>query len=192
MAIDLKLTADMLKLIASNADQKIILGLQTPLNRYLPKYGIDEYLEVAHFLGQAAEETAGFKTLNEYGDNDYFTRHYEGRSDLGNTQPGDGARFHGRGIFQITGRHNYDTLGHKIGIDLVKNPTLAGEPETAVILACEFWVSRNLSAFAKADDVFHVSSRINGINRKTNEPNGLNDRKAYTAKAKSVIKGLWP
>jgi predicted chitinase len=188
----MNITSAILKQIAPQANQDIIDGLAPALNEQLDKYGINKFLSVAHFLGESAEETAGFKTLNEYGNTAYFTAHYEHRDDLGNTHPGDGALFHGRGIFQLTGRSNYFTMGQKIGIDLIAHPEQAADPDVAVTIACEYRNGRGLNAYALADDIFHVAARINGINRKTGEPNGFADRKVYTAKAKTAIKALFP
>jgi len=67
---------------------------------------------------------------------------YENRADLGNTQPGDGWRFHGRGYLQYTGRDNYETYGRKFGVDLAGNPDLAAEPRTAAKLAVAYWEDR--------------------------------------------------
>jgi hypothetical protein len=71
--------------------------------------------------------------------NAYLTRMYEGRDDLGNSQPGDGIRFAGRSFIQITGRSNYTTYGRKLGLDLVSNPDGALDPTVAArILAVYF------------------------------------------------------
>lgn len=85
---------------------------------------------------------------------------YEGRRDLGNTEPGDGWKFHGRGYFQYTGRHNYSEYGAKFGVDLVGNPDLAADPKTAAALAIAYWqdkVPHNLR-----EDVVGAARIING------------------------------
>ena len=64
---------------------------------------------------------------------------YEGRRDLGNTEPGDGWRYHGRGYFQYTGRYNCTRYGRKFGVDLAGDPDLAAEPELAARLAIQYW-----------------------------------------------------
>ena len=103
-------------------------GLVQYLPEYLKKYGIDTELELAHFLAQAAHESDHFRTLTEYASGSA----YEGRRDLGNVYPGDGRRFKGRGIFQLTGRANYTAMGKILGVDLVNNPHLASTPEISV------------------------------------------------------------
>lgn len=67
---------------------------------------------------------------------------YENRPDIGNTEPGDGWRFHGRGYLQYTGRDNYERYGERFGVDLANNPDLAAEPQTAANLAVAYWQDR--------------------------------------------------
>lgn len=167
----------MIKAIAPNSREEIIGPLVGYLNKYMPKYGVDNYLRVCHFLAQAAHEAASFRTLEEYASG----AAYEGRKDLGNTQRGDGVRYKGRGIFQLTGRANYRDIGKKIGMDLENNPELAESPEVSVLTALEYWRSRNLSTLADADNVELITRRING------GLNGFEDRKKYLARCKQVI-----
>lgn len=171
------ITKEMLKKIAPNSKDAIISALVEPLNEHLPKYGVDTHLRVTHFLSQASHETAGFKTLEEYASG----QAYEARKDLGNTQPGDGKKYKGRGIFQLTGRANYNTFGKKIGKDLEGNPHLAGDAETSVLIALEYWNNKKLSLLADKDDVTAITKKING------GLNGIEDRKKYLAKAKKII-----
>jgi len=117
--------------------------------------------QLAQFLAQACVETANFVTLVEYGNAEYFDR-YDGREDLGNTQPGDGFRYRGRGIFQITGRANYETYGAKIGLDLEGDPDQAATPDIAVWTACLYWDGHALSRYADAGDIMTITRRING------------------------------
>jgi len=171
-------------------------GLVDWINKLCPSYEIDTPKEYAHFLAQACHETDHFKTLREYASG----KAYEGRIDLGNTQPGDGVRFKGRGIFQTTGRANYLQLGIKKGRrDLfINSPELLEQPEYAVWSACEYWNTRNLNDPANhADDdilkkkykgtildvspIEFISITING------GYNGMDDRKKYYAIARSVL-----
>lgn len=85
---------------------------------------------------------------------------YEGRRDLGNTQPGDGWNFHGRGYFQYTGRHNYAEYGRKFGVDLTGNPDIAAEPQIAATLAIAYW--KNKVPQNMREDVVSAARIING------------------------------
>lgn len=85
---------------------------------------------------------------------------YEGRRDLGNTQPGDGWNFHGRGYFQYTGRHNYTEYGRKFGVDLIGNPDIAAEPQMAATLAIAYW--KNKVPQNMREDVVSAARIING------------------------------
>ena len=166
------------------------------MNELCPSYEIDTAREYGHFLAQACHETDHFKTLREYASGSA----YEGRADLGNTQPGDGIRFRGRGIFQTTGRANYLQLGIKKGRrDLfINTPELLEQPEYAVWSACEFWKTRGLNDVANHRDsdvlkkkyrgniidvspVEYISLTING------GYHGMEERKKFYALAQQVL-----
>jgi putative chitinase len=171
------ITKEILKKIAPGANEKIISDLEHYFDEYLQKYNINTYLRVCHFLAQCAHESANFRTLEEYATG----AAYEGRKDLGNVNPGDGRRYKGRGIIQLTGRANYRTYGQRLGYPLEDQPLLAMDPKVSVQTACEYWNSKNLSEFADKDDLLTITKRING------GTNGLDDRKAKLALAKQVI-----
>jgi putative chitinase len=181
-----------------------IAGAATPLmpdladwmNQTCPGYEIDAPQEYCHFLAQACHETDRFRTLREYASGSA----YEGRADLGNTQPGDGVRFKGRGIFQTTGRGNYLQLGIKQGRRdmFINNPELLEQPQYAVWSACEYWKTRGLNDAANHPDsdvlkkkyrgniidvspVEFISITING------GYNGMEERKKYYALAQSIL-----
>jgi len=177
----IQITPQILLGIAPQGNRQLIEGITPFLNQYLPQYGIDTLLRLDHFIGQAAEETAGFRVLVEYASGN----EYEGRTDLGNTQPGDGPRFKGRGIFQLTGRFNYAKMSSKLNVDLVNNPELAATPEIAVRTACEYWTSHGLSELADNDDLEGITRRING------GTNGINDRELFTDRADNVFSPLF-
>ena len=101
--------------------------------------------------------------------------------DLGNTQPGDGYKYRGRGFLQITGRAAYREMGKRIGTDLEANPDLAGQPLGALMTAAAFWDSRKLNTYADQDNIEIITKRING------GQNGLADRKA---RYKAAV-GIW-
>lgn len=171
------ITREMIKKIAPNSKEEIVGPLVGYLNKHMPKYEVNTYLRVCHFLAQAAHEAASFRTLEEYASG----AAYENRKDLGNVNKGDGIRYKGRGIFQLTGRANYRRIGQLIGFDLENNPELAESPEVSVLTALEYWKSRGLNAFADADNVERITRLING------GLNGFEDRKQYLAKCKQVI-----
>lgn len=153
-----------------------------PVAAALTANGIDTPLRRAHFLAQVGHESLDLRYQEEIADG----RAYEGRADLGNTQPGDGPRFKGRGLIQLTGRANYTAYGRDRGRDFVTgdNPGLiASDPRLAVDVACWFWTRTGLNALADRDDVEAVTRRING------GLNGLDDRKARLAVAKWFMVG---
>lgn len=171
------ITKEILRKLAPTAKEDIISHLAQHLDEQLAKYDIGSYLRVCHFLAQAAHESAGFRTLEEFASG----AAYEGRADLGNVRPGDGRRYKGRGIFQLTGRANYRVMGQKLGVDLEGKPELASDPMISIKTACEYWNSRKLSIYADLDDVRTITKKING------GYNGFEDRKNYLTKAKTII-----
>lgn len=175
-------TALVFSVCAAEKDN-IVTPLVDAMNTWLPKAGIILPIELAHFLGQSAVESAYFTTLTEFASGEA----YEGRRDLGNTEEGDGRRFKGRGIFETTGRYNYEVEGRAIGVDLIAHPERAAEPEIAVRLAIDFWHRRNLGLYARRDDCESVSARINGRNKRTGLPNAYADRLHYTQAFKKAL-----
>lgn len=148
----------------------------------LKQYGLDTVEKQAHFWAQMAHETGGFRWPEELGGREYFRR-YDGRKDLGNTQPGDGYRFKGRGFIHLTGRHNYKKFGDRIGEDLVNNPEKAAEPEIALKIALEYWKDRGLNDLAEKGDIVGITRRING------GLNGLQDRRRYYDVFRDIFAG---
>jgi putative chitinase len=145
---------------------------------HFPAYGImDSEQRLAHFMAQLVHESGSFRYMEEIASG----QAYEGRANLGNTEPGDGKRFKGRGPIQVTGRANYRTFGRKIGIDIERHPEIAGIPSIGLHLALEYWKDRKLNERADADDVLGITKRING------GTNGLEDRKAHLAKIKGWL-----
>ncbi|MFO1147817.1 MAG: hypothetical protein U1E62_05505 [Alsobacter sp.] len=175
-----------LRRIVPTARSSIVVQLCDAFEKHWLKYEITTPERQAHFIAQAAHETAGFTTLEELGRPAYFKRYdpctVTGKR-LGNTQPGDGLRYKGRGIFQLTGRANYAAYGARLKLPLVDDPDLAAIPENSVRVACEYWKARGLNAWADRDDVREITRRING------GQNGLSDRMRYLAQAKAVLAG---
>jgi len=160
-----------------------------PLNATFDKYEINTPKRQAAFIGQCQHESNNFKTLEEnlhysaaalmrvwpsrFPDMDTAEKYennsekiankvYGGRADLGNTQDGDGWKFHGRGIIQLTGRSNYTVCGDAINRPLTDTPELLLQPENAVMSAGWFWNKKGLNALADAEDYTTMTKRING------------------------------
>jgi predicted chitinase len=128
------------------------------LNNAMREAGINTPARQAAFIAQLGHESGNFRYSEEIASG----AAYEGRRDLGNTQPGDGERFKGRGYIQLTGRANYAAAGRALGLDLVNNPQLAARPENAARIAAWFWNSRGLNAKADAGDFAGITRSING------------------------------
>jgi putative chitinase len=171
--------------------QLLALGIEgkwfEPLQETFEKYQINTPKRQACFIGQTMHESGGFKQLKEnlnysakalmntwpsrFPDMDTaekFERQpekiankvYSGR--MGNTEDGDGAKYIGRGLIQLTGKDNYKAFGDAIGEDLVANPQLVEEPRYAALSAGWFWNKRGLNALADAMDITTMTVRING------------------------------
>jgi hypothetical protein len=107
-------------------------------------------------------ETGGFRPIHEWGGNAYFTEMYENREDLGNIYPGDGARYHGRGFVQITGRANYRDYGQKLGCPLEDDPDLALDPTIAAEILALYFDDRAVHIAAQKNDWEQVRRAVNG------------------------------
>lgn len=103
-----------------------------------------------------------FKPIHEYGTAAYFEAHYQGRADLGNTHPGDGVKFSGRGLIQTTGELNYEHDGKLIGVDLISNPDKALEPHNSAALFVAFFWEHHIAADADRGDWVMVRRKVNG------------------------------
>lgn len=150
-----------------------------PLTAAMTRFDINTAARQADHIAQCAHETMGFACIREIWGPTPAQRGYEGRADLGNTQPGDGKRFLGRGTLQITGRDNYAAVSKALGVDLVKNPQLIETDfELAALVGAWFWKSRGLNGLTDQNDFLLQSIRINGKNKVTGLPNGWVDRQA--------------
>jgi len=131
----------------------------------------------AMFIAQLCHESGGFRYVEELASGEA----YEGRKDLGNTEEGDGVRFKGRGLIQITGRENYRACGDALGVDLLSDPPLLERPDLACRSAAWFWHKRGLNELADKGDFRTITKRING------GLNGWADRLAFYEKAQEVL-----
>lgn len=187
MSLISRLDASILKAIAPRVpgykgtrQAEIIAAVGPHLGPVLEAGDIATPLRIAHFLAQIAHESDGMCTTEEYATG----AAYEGRRDLGNTQPGDGRRYKGRGLLQLTGRANYTTYSQILSVDLLGDPERAAEPVLSLRVAAAFWRREDVSPAADRDDLVTVTRIINGGR------NGLADRAAYLGKAKAAIAAL--
>lgn len=151
------------------------------LNACMTEYEINTAQRRAMFLAQIGHESGGLHWLVELWGPTEAQRRYEGRADLGNTEPGDGFRFRGRGLIQITGRANYQAAGDAMGVDLISQPELLGQAQLAAQSATWFWQKHGLNELADAGDFQRITRRING------GLNGYTERQALLAAAREVL-----
>lgn len=178
------------------------------LNKVLPENEIDTPLRVCHFLAQIIHESGHFRFNSEnlnysasalksvfkkYFPSDELAnkyarqpekianRVYANRMGNGNEASGDGWKYRGRGLIQLTGYNNYKQCKDDMKIDIVKNPDLLLVPEYALKSACWFWNKNNLNQYADKDDITTITKRING------GTNGLEDRTNNLKKAKNIL-----
>lgn len=161
-----------LKKIFPNVDSKKCSLYAAAFNSTLPAYDMDTPKRAAAFLGQIAVESGELRYDKElpskYNKRDPKDKNeptgtlYEGRKNLGNTQPGDGPKYIGRGILQLTGRANYENMAKKIGVDLVNKPELACDPLIATNIACQYFVDRGLLELADQWNLEKITEKVNG------------------------------
>ena len=147
------------------------------IQQAMQEFAITSYLREAAFLAQLAHESGELRYMEELASG----AAYEGRKDLGNTQPGDGKRYKGRGPIQLTGRANYKKYGDLLGIDLTNNPTVAATKEVGFRIAGQFWKLNGLNELADQQKFETITRRING------GLNGQSDRVMYYNRAKQVL-----
>jgi putative chitinase len=154
-------------------------GEMEDLNRCLNQFQINTPQRMRHFLSQIAHESGGLRWLKELASGD----NYEHRSDLGNTQPGDGRRFKGAGAIQLTGRHNYQAFANYIKDQKVMEGCDYVATQYPFSSAGYWWHLNDMNALCDRPDVTveDVTRRVNG------GTNGLDDRIRYYKKAKDVI-----
>ena len=133
-----------------------------PISEAMGEFGIDTPTQQAAFLAQIGHESGGLKYSRELWGPTTAQRRYEGRVDLGNTQPGDGSLYRGRGLIQITGRANYQAVSDALHEDFIAHPELLEEPADASRSAAWFWSKHGLNALAEVGDFPAITRRING------------------------------
>lgn len=157
------------------------------INAYADMFHINTPLRMCHYLAQVLHESAEFKYTVEQGSRKYFDKYDTGKlaSQLGNTpaKDGDGYKYRGRGLIQITGKRNYlayQNSGFCTG-DIINKPELLEKPLGAVKSSMWWWNEHKCNFYADKDDVDKITRIING------GTNGLLTRKKYLAKAKVVL-----
>ena len=174
------ITQQQLLQILPNAGRQA--GVFVPaLNTAMSRYGIVGTPRVAAFIAQVGHESGQLRFVREIWGPTAQQAGYEGRADLGNTVPGDGSKYRGRGLIQITGRANYAACGEALGLDLLSKPELLEQPQYAAMSAAWFWSTRGLNTLADQGEFMKITRRING------GVNGLADRQALYDKALKVL-----
>jgi putative chitinase len=151
------------------------------LNTAMQRYQIVGSKRVAAFIAQIGHESGQLVYVREIWGPTMAQAKYEGRTDLGNTVAGDGFKFRGRGLIQITGRANYAACGEALGLDLISKPELLEQPQNACLSAAWFWATKGLNTLADVGDFERITRRING------GLNGQTDRLSLWAKALAVL-----
>jgi putative chitinase len=156
------------------------------LNASMGKYGIVTRLRIAAFIAQIGHESGQLRYVREVWGPTAAQAGYEGRADLGNTLKGDGPKYRGRGLIQITGRANYAKCGEALGLDLISLPELLEQPQHATMSAAWFWSVSGLNTLADIGDNSNIGSLINA-GRRGRMPNGAKDRAALYERALKVL-----
>lgn len=147
------------------------------IQQAMQEFEITSYWRETAFVAQLAHESAELRYMEEIASG----AAYEGRKDLGNTQPGDGKRYKGRGPIQLTGRANYEKYGGLLGLDLINDPAIAATKEVGFRIAGLFWKSHGLNELADQQQFKAITKSING------GYNGLDDRTKYYERAKKIL-----
>ena len=170
--------------ILPNAGQ--LAGVFVPvLNTAMVRYQIVGTLRQAAFIAQIGHESGQFRYVRELGGEQYLSKYDTGSlaKRLGNTPEadGDGQKYCGRGLIQITGRANYLACGEALGLDLIKQPELLEKPQHACMSAAWYWATNGLNTLADTCRFDKITRRING------GQNGAADRQELYSRALKVL-----
>jgi putative chitinase len=203
------ISSDQLKQIFPQSDASDIDEICEPLNAAMVEFNITSTKEQAMFLAQCGHESGGFSVVQEnlnykaetlvkvfpkyfrdVDPNDYAkqpekiaNRVYSNRMGNGDEASGDGYRYRGRGLIQLTGKDNYNACAAALKIDLHEDPDYLETAEGAARSAAWFWAHNGLNKYADADDIVGCTKRVNGGTI------GLEERAHYYQAAKSVLIG---
>lgn len=172
------ITNKQLGYIYKEADPKRVDRFLQPLNDTMNEFEINTPQRMRIFLAQIGHESGQLRYVRELASGTA----YEGRKDLGNTSPGDGVRYKGRGLIQITGKANYGLLSLALGLPLIEKPELLEEDVNACRSAGWFWYKKNLNSLADMGKFEEVTKRING------GLNGYADRYKLYQRAFEIVK----
>ena len=174
------ITEQQLLLILPNAGRHAGVFVSV-LNTAMNRYGIVGTPRAAAFIAQVGHESGQLQWVREIWGPTAQQAGYEGRADLGNTVKGDGSKYRGRGLIQITGRANYYACGEALSLNLLSKPELLEQPQHAAMSAAWFWSTKGLNTLADLGEFVKITRRING------GLNGLADRQALYDKALKVL-----
>lgn len=170
-----------LKNIIPYAGDKNIEKFIPEFNKVMPMFEINTPLRISHFVAQVAHESGSLNYVKELASG----KAYEGREELGNVIPGDGVKYKGRGLIQLTGRANYESFKKWLGglPDIIDNPELLEQPHLAMLVSCWFWEKKGLNELADQDNLSAITKRING------GMNGFSERQKFLTRAKKEF--IW-
>lgn len=177
------------------------------LSGQLPLFDIKSEMRIASFIAQCAHESQEFMRLSENlnysyagllstfrkyfneetaksfaGKPELIANHvYANRNGNGSPESGDGYRYRGRGLIQITGKDNYRRAGEALNLNLIANPELLEHPINALRSSCAYWQKNSLNSLADSGDIEKLTRRING------GLNGLHDRMDYYERALDTL-----
>jgi putative chitinase len=188
------ITEELLKKMLPKASAEKIKTYSLAFSKVFPSFEINTPRRIASFIGQIAVESGELKYDKElpskYNKKDPKDASeptgtlYEGRKNLGNYVAGDGPKFIGRGILQLTGRDNYNKYGMKLKLDLVGNPERACEPEISTMIACQYFKDRELNKYADLWNLAEVTKRVNGTGMLHHDK-----RVEYAERALKILEG---
>lgn len=171
------LTAEQLSDIMPHCATERLAEYAALLSDAMTEFGINTVARAAYFLGQVCHESGSLQYWVEKADG----HAYERRTDLGNVEPGDGAKYKGRGPLQLTGRANYLAAGEALGLPLEEQPGLVATPAVGFRASAWYWKTRGCSDTADMLNIEATTKKING------GLNGLEYRRSYTARAMTVL-----
>lgn len=180
----MKVTKEQILAIMPNAKDKVDAFLPY-INGYAEVFLIDTPMRMAHFLAQIAHESGELRYTKELGNKNYFRKYDVGKlkNMLGNLKDGDGYKYRGRGLIQITGRANYQVYQNSKYCtgDIMEHPELLEEPLGATKSAMWWWWKHGLNKLADSDCFVAITKTING------GTNGLALRRKFLTRAKKVF-----